>query len=68
MSSSSNITTRPALRKFTRASDDVAILVNMAFVREAWRLANGQVRLQFGSGGNDHVDVKTIDIDGLREL
>lgn len=68
MSTPSNITTRPALRKFTRASDDAPVLVNMTFVRVAERLNNGNVRLSFSQQGNDHLDVKLLDFEGLREL
>ena len=67
MSSSSAITTRPALRKVVRASDDAAVLVNMELVKVVERLNNGLVRLHFGQG-NDHLDVKVADIDVLREL
>ena len=67
MSSSSNVTTRPALRVFMRASDDTFILVNMAFVRMISQQTNGVLRLQFGPAGNDHVDVKSVTIAQLQE-
>ena len=59
MSTSSNITSRPNYHPFVRASDDAGIFVNMMFVRMISAQGGGVVRLHFGQGGSDHIDVKS---------
>ena len=68
MSTSSNITTRPAFRRFQRASDNAAVLVNMDLVQMVVRQNNTIARMHFGQAGNEHVDVMLADINTLREL
>lgn len=66
MSASSNITTRPHFKAFTRA-DNALVIVNLDMVRAILPLANG-LRLQFGNTGNDHLDVKQVTMQQLSAL
>jgi len=67
MSASSNITTRPHFKAFTRTSDDAKVIVNLDMVRAIVPLPSG-VRLQFGNTGNDHLDVKLVTVQQLITL
>lgn len=68
MSSSSNIGTRPSFRSFRRSPDDALILVNMAFVQMVTQQAAGVLRLHYGAGGNNNVDVKVVSVAQLQEM